>query len=181
MDRNEIKEMYGIKDDALLDRTLKTYQEIDVPRLLSMAADGADALVEITKTAVDDAIAAHGEDTELVYPETGYGLPTIFAWKGIETVRLSKAKEILDSFGPSAASSIEDGLAAGEKAMYAADILEAVAYLNGKGEGFIPDSVLRGLGLSFVDETIPGAFLFLGGHVSGDDVKTMIRTVQGKI
>ncbi len=180
MDRNEIKEMYGIKDDALLDRTLKTYQEIDVPRLLSMAADGADALVEITKTAVDDAIAAHGADTELVYPETGYGLPTIFAWKGIETVRLSKAKEILDSFGPSAASSVEDGLAAGEKAMYAADILEAVAYLNGKGEGFIPDSVLRGLGLSFVDETIPGAFLFLGGHVSGDDVKTMIRTVQGK-
>ena len=180
MDRNEIKEMYGIKDDALLDRTLKTYQEIDVPRLLSMAADAADALVEITKAAVDDAIAAHGADTELVYPETGYGLPTIFAWKGIETVKLSKAKEILDSFTPSAASSVEDGLAAGEKTMYAADILEAVAYLNGKGAGFIPDSVLRGLGLSFVDETIPGAFLFLGGHVSGDDVKTMIRTVQGK-
>ena len=180
MDRNEIKEMYGIRDDALLDRTLKTYQEIDVPRLLSMAADAADALVEITKAAVDDAIAAHGADTELVYPETGYGLPTIFAWKGIETVKLSKAKEILDSFTPSAASSVEEGLAAGEKTMYAADILEAVAYLNGKGAGFIPDSVLRGLGLSFVDETIPGAFLFLGGHVSGDDVKTMIRTVQGK-
>ena len=44
MDRNEIKEMYGIKDDVLLDRTLKTCQEIDVPRLLSMAADGTDAL-----------------------------------------------------------------------------------------------------------------------------------------
>ena len=47
MDRNEIKEMYGIKDDALLDRTLKTYPEIDVPRLLSMAADGTDALVTV--------------------------------------------------------------------------------------------------------------------------------------
>ena len=102
MDRNEIKEMYGIKDDALRDRTLKTYQEIDVPRLLSMAADGTDALVEITKAAVDDAIAAHGADTELVYPETGYGLPTIFAWKGIETVTLATAKDLLDSFGPSA-------------------------------------------------------------------------------
>lgn len=180
MDRNEIKEMYGIKDDALLDRTLKTYPEIDVPRLLSMAADGTDALVEITKAAVDDAIAAHGPDTELAFPETGYGLPTIFAWLGIESVTLTVAKDLLDSFGPSAASSVEDGLAAGEKAMYAADILEAIAYLNGKGQGFIPDSVLRGLGLSFVDETIPGAFLFLGGHASGDDVKIMIRSVQGK-
>ena len=180
MDRNEIKEMYGIKDDALLDRTLRTYPDIDVPRLLSMAADGSDALVEITKAAVDDAIAAHGPDTELTFPETGYGLPTIFAWLGIESVTLSVAKDLLDSFGPSAASSVEDGLAAGEKTMYAADILEAIAYLNGKGQGFIPDSVLRGLGLSFVDETIPGAFLFLGGHASGDDVKIMIRSVQGK-
>ena len=180
MDRNEIKEKYGIRDDALLERTLKTYQEIDVPRLLSMAADGTDALVEIAKNAVDDAIAAHGADTELTYPETGYGLPTIYAWKGVESLNLAKAKELLDSFGPSAASSVEDGLAAGEKTMYAAEILEAVSYLNGKGSCFIPDHVLRGLGLSFVDETIPGAFLFLGGHASGDDVKLMIRSVQGK-
>ncbi len=180
MERNELKVKYGIKDDALLERTLKTYQEIDVPRLLSMAADGADALVEITKAAVDDAIAAHGADTELTYPETGYGLPAIFAWKGIETMTLAKAKDLLDSFGPSAASSVDDGLAAGEKAMYTAEILESIAYLNGNGSGFVPDHVLRGLGLSLVDETIPGAFLFLGGHASGDDVKQMIRSVQGK-
>ena len=96
MDRNEIKEMYGIRDDALLDRTLKSYPEIDVPRLLSMAADGTDALVEITRMAVDDAIAAHGADTELTYPETAYGLPTIFAWKGIESITLSAAKDLLD-------------------------------------------------------------------------------------
>ena len=116
-----------------------------------MAADGADALVEITKTAVNDAIAAHGADTELAYPETGYGLPAIFAWKGIETMTLAKAKDLLDSFGPSAASSVEDGLAAGEKAMYTAEILESIAYLNGNGSGFVPDHVLRGLGLSLVD------------------------------
>ena len=180
MDRNEIRSMYGIKDDALLDRTLKTYHEIDVPRLLSMAADGSNAIVEMAKGLVDDAMATHGADAELVYPETGYGLPAIFAWKGIENLTLEKAKEFLDSLTTAGESSVEDGMVAGENAMYAADIIEAIAYLNGKGNGFIPDRVLRALGLPLVDDTIPGAVVFLGGHVSGEDVSAMIRSVQGK-
>ncbi|WP_400151196.1 acetyl-CoA decarbonylase/synthase complex subunit alpha/beta [Candidatus Methanarcanum hacksteinii] len=180
MDRNEIRSMYGIKDDALLDRTLKTYHEIGVPRLLSMAADGSNAIVEMAKGLVDDAMATHGADAELVYPETGYGLPAIFAWKGIENLTLEKAKEFLDSLPTAGESSVEDGMVAGENAMYAADIIEAIAYLNGKGNGFIPDRVLRALGLPLVDDTIPGAAVFLGGHVSGEDVSAMIRSVQGK-
>ena len=180
MDRNEIRSMYGIKDDALLDRTLKTYHEIDVPRLLSMAADGSNAIVDMAKGLVDDAMATHGADAELVYPETGYGLPAIFAWKGIENLTLEKAKEFLDSLPTAGESSVEDGMVAGENAMYAADIIEAIAYLNGKGNGFIPDRVLRALGLPLVDDTIPGAVVFLGGHVSGEDVSAMIRSVQGK-
>ena len=180
MDRNEIRSMYGIKDDALLDRTLKTYHEIDVPRLLSMAADGSNAIVDMAKGLVDDAMATHGPDAELVYPETGYGLPAIFAWEGIENLTLEKAKEFLDSLPTAGESSVEDGMVAGENAMYAADIIEAIAYLNGKGNGFIPDRVLRALGLPLVDDTIPGAVVFLGGHVSGEDVSAMIRSVQGK-
>lgn len=180
MDRNEIRSMYGIKDDALLDRTLKTYHEIDTPRLLSMAADGSNAIVDMAKGLVDDAMATHGADAELVYPETGYGLPAIFAWKGIENLTLEKAKEFLDSLPTAGESSVEDGMVAGENAMYAADIIEAIAYLNGKGNGFIPDRVLRALGLPLVDDTIPGAVVFLGGHVSGEDVSAMIRSVQGK-
>ena len=180
MDRNEIRSMYGIKDEALRDRTLKTYHEIDVPRLLSMAADGSNAIVDMAKGLVDDAMATHGADAELVYPETGYGLPAIFAWKGIENLTLEKAKEFLDSLPTAGESSVEDGMVAGENAMYAADIIEAIAYLNGKGNGFIPDRVLRALGLPLVDDTIPGAVVFLGGHVSGEDVSAMIRSVQGK-
>ena len=36
------------------------------------------------------------------------------------------------------------------------------------------------MGLPLVDDTIPGAVVFLGGHVSGEDVSAMIRSVQGK-
>ena len=66
MDRNEIRSMYGIKDDALLDRTLKTYHEIDVPRLLSMAADGSNAIEDMAKGLVDGAVASPGADAALV-------------------------------------------------------------------------------------------------------------------
>ncbi len=180
MDRNEIKSIYGIGNDELLDRALSTYHEIDVPRLLSMAAEGSDAAVKIADELLENAISAHGADTELVFPETGYGLPAIFAWKGIESLTLGTAKELIDSLPAAGSSSIEDGMTAGENVMYAADIIEALAYLNGKGRGFIPDRVLRGLGLPFVDETIPGAVVFLGGHVSGEDVTAMVRGVQAK-
>ncbi|MBO4552088.1 MAG: hypothetical protein J5673_02695, partial [Candidatus Methanomethylophilaceae archaeon] len=180
MDRNEIKSIYGIDDDELIDKALRTYQEIDVPRLLSMAAEGSDAIVDIARKLVDKATAEKGADTPLAFPETGYSLPAIYAWKGIEDMTLAKAKELLDTFTPSGASSVEDGMAAGERAMYAAEIVEAIAYLNGNGRGFIPDRVLRGLGLSFVDETIPGAVVFLGGHVSGGDVTAMVRGAQAK-
>ena len=180
MDRNEIREIYGIGNDALIDKALKTYQEIDVPRLLSMAAEGSDAAVAIAKELVETAISKDGADTPLTFPETGYSLPAIYAWKGIEDMTLAKAKDLLDSMQPAKAAAVEDGLAAGENAMYAAEIIEAVAYLNGNGRGFIPDRVLRSLGLSFVDETIPGAVLFLGGHVSGGDVTAMVRGAQAK-
>ena len=180
MDRNEIKSIYGIENDELLDRALSTYHEIDVPRLLSMAAEGSDAAVKIADELLDNAISAHGADTELVFPETGYGLPAIFAWKGIESLTLGTAKELIDSLPAAGSSSIEDGMTAGENVMYAAEIIEALAYLNGKGRGFIPDRVLRALGLPFVDETIPGAVVFLGGHASGEDVTAMVRGVQAK-
>ena len=180
MDRNELKDIYGIRDDALLERTLATYQEIDVPRLLSMAADASDALAEIAMSAVRDAIGVHGADALLSFPETGYSLPAIYAWKGMESVTLSDAEGLLMSFDRSSAATVEDGLAAGEKTMYAAEILEALAYLNGKGRGFIPDRVLRGLGLSFVDETIPGAVVLLGGHASSEDTVSMVRNIQSK-
>ena len=64
--------------------------------------------------------------------------------------------------------------------MFAAEIIEAVSYIGSEREGFIPDRVLRGLGLNFVDETIPGAVAFLGGMDDPDALTKMYRDFQGK-
>ncbi len=179
MNREKIKAAYDVGDSDL-DTVLDTRQDIDAECLLSMSAKGSDGIVSIAKRSVSDAIAKFGGGTVLSYPETGYGLPLIYAWKGIETLDLDAAAEFLNGLKHASASSIDDGLAAGENAMYAAEIIEAVKYLYGRGSGFIPDRVLRSLGLSFVDETIPGAVVLLGGHVSSTELRCMVGSIQSK-
>jgi CO dehydrogenase/CO-methylating acetyl-CoA synthase complex beta subunit len=180
MDRNTVVERYDIVNPEKVDAVLRTYQDIDAARLLSMAAEGSDGIVSIALDSVRREIVKRGKDAVLTLPETAYGLPVIFAWKGLEELSLGAAEELLVSLGPASSSSISDGLSAGESAMYAAEIIESIQYLRGKGRGFIPDRVLRSLGLNLVDGTIPCTVVLLGGHVSGEDVQTLARSVQSR-
>ncbi|MBO5668916.1 MAG: hypothetical protein J6R75_00955, partial [Candidatus Methanomethylophilaceae archaeon] len=182
MDIAKIIERYGDITGPELDVLLSSEETIDVPTLLSMASEGSKAVVALARSMAYRASADVGNDHELVYPETGYGLPTICAWKGIGSLTVGQAIEFLDSLPEAGASELGDGFVAGENAMFAADIIEAITYIHGDQEraGFIPDRTLRGLGLSFVDETIPGAIAFLGGLDDPETLKKMARDFQGK-
>lgn len=182
MDAGRITDRYsGIPTDQL-DVLLGTEQSIDVPTLLSMASAGSKAIVEAAKAMVDDAAGRHGWDHPLSFPETGYSLPTIYAWLGLSDITLDSARSLLDGLSEPGASELGDGFLAGENAMYAADIIEAISYIDCTEErdGFVPDRVLRALGLSFVDETIPGAVAFLGSLDDPESLKRMARDFQGK-
>ena len=173
---------YGIDSAEEISFLLEKVKAPDVPSLLALAAEGSDALVSLAKRCVRAASAKHGDNTILEYPETGYGVPSLYAWKGIERLTLGDAAELLDSLDPAKNVTLEDGLAAGENAMYAADILEAITYIGAEEanrDGFIPDRVIRELGLSLVDETIPGAAVFLGDTESGN-VARMAKDIQSK-
>lgn len=171
-------EKYMIDGDDL-NALMRSYEHIDASRLLEMAADGSDTLVAVALKNVDAAIEEFGGDTILTYPETAYGLPLLYGWKGITEMDLNGAKRFLSELEGARKDSIEDGLKAGENLMYAAEIIESISYLSGReGDGFVPDRTLRELGLSLVDETIPGAVLFLGG--SEDRTEQMIKDCQSK-
>ena len=182
MDTGRITERYGSIPDEYLSILLGTEKTIDVPTLLSMASEGSKALVETAKWMVSEAADRHGWDTPIGFPETGYSLPAIHAWTGASDITLESARDILYNMDEPGASELTDGFKAGENAMFAAEIVEAVSYLEHPEErdGFIPDRVLRGLGLSFVDETIPGAVAFLGGMDDAEALKKMSRDFQGK-
>lgn len=183
LNTGSIAEAYDI-DAAALNRVLRTKEgRIDAASLISMAAEGSDGLVSIAKNTVSEAMRRHG-NAKLSFPETAYGLPLLYGWKGIDDIDLGSAASLLNGLRPAGNGTIDDGLHAGENAMYAAEIIEAVRYLDGRtaeGEGFVPDRVLRELGLAFVDETIPGAVLFLGMKVKEpQELRKMVRNCQSK-
>ncbi|MDD2779623.1 MAG: hypothetical protein PHG93_05315, partial [Candidatus Methanomethylophilaceae archaeon] len=179
---SKIASKYGIDSAEEIRLLLETVKAHDVPSLLALAAEGSDALVSLAKRSVAEATRRYGDSTVLEYPETGYGVPSVCAWKGTDRLTLEAAAGLLDSLGSAKKSSLEDGLAAGESAMYAADILEAITYIGAEEadrDGFIPDRVIRELGLSLVDETIPGAAVFLG-DTGNENVVLMAKDIQSK-
>ncbi len=182
MDTGRITERYGNIPEEYLSVLLGTEDKIDVPTLLSMASEGSKAIVEAAKWTVSEAADKHGWDCPIGFPETGYSLPAIHAWTGMKDLTLESARDILYNMDEAGASELADGMKAGENAMFAAEIIEAVSYIGFEGErdGFIPDRVLRGLGLNFVDETIPGAVAFLGSLDDKDALNKMYRDFQGK-
>jgi len=178
-----IMKTYGIDIDSLRDVLKSSENRIDAAALISMASDGSKNIVSISEKILLNAKERYGGGTKLTFPETAYGLPLLYGWKGISDIDIDGALELLGGLKDPGKASIEDGLHAGENAMYAAEIIEAVRYLCGntnEGEGFVPDRILRELGLSFVDETIPGAVLFLGGTDNGPELRKMVRDCQSK-
>ncbi len=131
---------------------------------------------------------AGAEEGDLQYPETGYGLPCFTAWRGEKEIDVVKGKDLIEAMasGIPSTGGIEDALEAGETAMYACELLEALRYrdhpelVSQEGVGFVPDRVLRELGLSFVDDSIPGCALLMGRAPDHDHLRTLVRECQNR-
>jgi len=176
---SEIPNRCGISEEQY--RALTRPSDIDPSTFIDLALTGSKNAVEAAKAAVRWAIGEFGGSFGLTYPETGYGLPLLYAWKGITEISLDGALAFLDSLDIPSGKELSDGFTAGENAMYAAEMIESVLFLGGMSdEGFVPDRVLRELGLSLVDETIPGAVLFLGGTTGDPSLRGMIKDCQSK-
>jgi acetyl-CoA synthase len=157
---------------------------IEQKELIQMAIDGAIIATGYADLLLSVAIELHGYDERIEFPETGYSLPAIFAWEGKEVHCLGDMPAVLGD-----ARSIirheptyENALAAGEATMVAAELIEALKYDGDENPykgtpycGFIPDKVLRELGIAFVDDTIPGAAVLIG---TASDPKKLVKIVR---
>ncbi|QLH75637.1 MAG: CO dehydrogenase/CO-methylating acetyl-CoA synthase complex subunit beta [Methanomassiliicoccales archaeon] len=154
-----------------------------------MAVQGAKTALDLARSAMEKAVQRYGKDMPVEYPETAYELPTIYAWDGAEVHVLSDLEPVLDraASGLTDEITLENGMAAGEALMVSAEIVEALRYLDGARPyegtdlcGFIPDRVLRELGVSLVDDTIPGIAVLLGKASDLEGLSKMVRDLQGK-
>ena len=150
---------------------------------------GSNAVAGLTEGAVNDAIAKYGADAKIAFPDTAYYFPTIYAATGVKVQKLGDLPacvEVLKSL-ISNKPELGDALNAGLATAVGAEILEGLKFADGAqpyadeaGIGFVPDPIIRSLGVPLVTGDIPGVAVVLGKADDAADVAKVVKDYQSK-
>ena len=157
--------------------------------LTDLIYGGSNAVAGLTEGAVNAAIEKYGADKEVKMPGTAYYLPTIYAATGVKVEKLGDLPACVGVL-KSLITNQEDlgqALNAGLATAVGAEILEALKYVenedpyaNESGIGFVPDPIIRSLGVPLVTGDIPGVAVVLGKADNPADVADVVREYQDK-
>lgn len=157
--------------------------------LYKKAIDGAIIATGYADQLLNKALRQYGRDKEIAYPSTGYYLPCITAWTGERVTRLAQLPRLLGEVRGKIREeyTFDNAVASGEATMIAAEIVEALKYIDNPDPyadtpytGFVADEILRKLGISFVDDTIPGVLVMVGKAKDPKLLAKIIRDCQSK-
>ncbi len=164
-------------------------KKVTKEQLFKMAIEGSIIATGYADVLLSRALRKYGQDQKIEFPETGYQLPSLFAWLGKDCTRLGDLAVLLGEARSRIIEkpSLESAIASGEATMIAAEVVEALKYIETQTPyegtlycGFVPDRVLRQLGIAFVDDTIPGCAVFVGKASDPKKLSAMIRDCQNK-
>ena len=157
--------------------------------LTDLIYGGSHAVAGLTEGAVNDAVAKYGADQEIAFPDTAYFFPTIYAATGVKVKTLGDLTACVGVL-KSLITDQEDlgqALNAGLATAVGAEILEGLKYVNGaepyandSGIGFVPDPIIRSLGVPLVTGDIPGVAVVLGKAAAAEDVAKIVKDYQSK-
>ena len=157
--------------------------------LTDLIYGGSNAVAGLTEGAVQDAIAKYGADKELAFPDTAYYFPTIYAATGVKVKTLGDLTACVGVL-KSLITNQEDlgqALNAGLATAVGAEIIEGLKYVEGgdpyandSGIGFVPDPIIRSLGVPLVTGDIPGVAVVLGKAENSADVVKVVKDYQSK-
>ena len=156
--------------------------------LTDLIYGGSNAVAGLTEGAVNDAIAKFGADKEIAFPDTAYYFPTIYAATGVKVKTLGDLTACVGVL-KSLITNQEDlgqALNAGLATAVGAEIIEGLKYLeadpyaNESGIGFVPDPIIRSLGVPLVTGDIPGVAVVLGKAENAEDVVKVVKDYQSK-
>ncbi len=157
--------------------------------LTDLIYGGSNAVAGLTEGAVNDAIAKYGADKEIAFPDTAYCFPTIYAATGVKVKTLGDLPACVGVL-KSLITNQEDlgqALNAGLATAVGAEILEGLKYVEGgnpyeneTGIGFVPDPIIRSLGVPLVTGDIPGVAVVLGKAENAEDVVKVVKDYQSK-
>ena len=157
--------------------------------LTDLIYGGSNAVAGLTEGAVNDAIAKYGADKEIAFPDTAYFFPTMSAATGVKVKPLG---DLVPCVGvlKSLITNQEDlgqALNAGLATAVGAEIIEGLKYVEGgnpyeneTGIGFVPDPIIRSLGVPLVTGDIPGVAVVLGKAENAAEVVNVVKDYQSK-
>lgn len=150
---------------------------------------GSNAVAGLTEGAVNDAIAKHGADTPVAFPDTAYFFPTIYAATGVKVKTLGDLPACVGVLKSliTGQDDIAQALNAGLATAVGAEIIEGLKYVGGgdpyaedSGIGFVPDPIIRSLGVPLVTGDIPGVAVVIGKADNAADVAKVVKDYQSK-
>ena len=157
--------------------------------LTDLIYGGSNAVAGLVEGAVNDAIAKYGADKEIAFPDTAYCFPTIYAATGVKVKTLGDLPACVGVL-QSLITTQEDlgqALNAGLATAVGAEIIEGLKYVEGgdpyaneSGIGFVPDPIIRSLGVPLVTGDIPGVAVVLGKADNAADVVSVVKDYQSK-
>lgn len=156
--------------------------------LFDIIFTGAEQALAACKSAVEKTIAELGDNEKVVFPGTAYSLPTIYGATGKKINTLGDLKGVIPIIESLIVKeqNLEKALNAGLATAVAAEVIEACKYAGGKApysepcSGFIPDTVIRSLGVPLVTGDIPGVAVVIGEAPSGEEAAKVIKGYQAK-
>ena len=159
--------------------------------LTDLIYGGSHAVAGLTGGAVNDAIAKYGADHPIAFPDTAYFFPTIYAATGVKVKTLGDLPACVGVL-KSLITDQEDlgqALNAGLATAVGAEIIEGLKFAEPKdayeqavvpGIGFVPDPIIRSLGVPLVTGDIPGVAVVLGKAENPEDVAKVVKDYQAK-
>jgi len=161
--------------------------EAEPRKLLRRAYEGTIIALSYAEILLSQAIRLHGPDAPVSYPDTAYYLPVIRCLSGEAVTKLGELVPILNRMRNQVKPELTFANARlwGESTLYAAEIIEAIHYLE-KDEpkvepwsGYLSDPILRKYGIKLVDWTIPGQAVIIGRARTSKDAAKIVEELMG--
>ncbi|ATW24374.1 acetyl-CoA decarbonylase/synthase complex subunit alpha/beta [Candidatus Formimonas warabiya] len=156
-------------------------------KLFKQTYDGAVIATSYAEILLTQALKKYGPDKPVQYPDTAYYLPVIRCLSGESVTKLGELPAILNKKRDQIKEELtfENARLAGEATVYAAEIIEALRYIEGNPyqepwTGFIGDPVVRKYGIKMVDWTIPGEAVIIGRAKTPELAKKIVTDLQSK-
>src|SRR5690554_3152921 len=147
--------------------------------LFDLIYAGSNAAWGLAEQTVADAIQQKGKDQKVAFPSTTYSLPVIYSATGM---KINTLGDLETALGVAKSLIVEEedlgkALNAGLSTAVSAEIIESVKYAlqedpyaDEPGIGFVPDPVIRSLGVPLVTGDIPGIAVLLGESESPEEL-----------